>query len=488
MSAYIARYTGSRWNVLYSSPQGQASFALEELLRTMQNFLPYVITVHPVESIQPGHLQDHLVLLGTPDYNPLIQELIENRTIQAPPQEEGYTLACRASPWNPECKMVVIAGVSAHGLLYGVETFNARILAGRALPEKTMPEKLRLALDNLEDFTIQESPRVPKRGLWTWGYVIHDYHRFLDNMARLKFNCLTVWNDVPPVNCREVIDYAHSRGIRLILGFPWGWGMDYNLADPGDRQRILDQVIEHYRQHIQPLQADGIYFQTLTEHHDLELGGHSVAALTCDLVNQVSRILYALTPDLDIRFGLHATSIRDHYRDLANLDPHVTIVWEDAGALPFSYTPTLDQDGITCEQTVAYARELATFRPGSTFAMIAKGWTTLDWQDEFEHHGPYLMGVRSPVYTRRRLELRQPRWEKVNALWMQYYPLAQSFYQEILQAAPGSMSVLGLVEDGLFEEHIQPSVLLFAETLWDPFMDIEKLLQHALSPYYKGIL
>ncbi len=218
-------------------------------------------------------------------------------------------------------------------------------------------------MDSLGDCSLQEIPAVPERGLWSWGYVIYDYVRFLDNLARLRFNRLTIWNDLPPVNCREVIAYAHSRGLRLSLGFPWGWGMDYDLADPGDRQKIQDQVVEHYARYIQPQQPDGIYFQTLTEHHLLELGGRSVAGLTCELVNQTATSLYALSPKLDIRFGLHATSIRQNYREFLNLDPRITIVWEDAGALPFSYLPVLEQDGISYEETLAYACELASFPP-----------------------------------------------------------------------------------------------------------------------------
>jgi hypothetical protein len=36
-------------------------------------------------------------------------------------------------------------------------------------------------------------------------------------------------------------------------------------------------------------------------------------------------------PDLDIQFGLHATSILDNYTCLEELDSRITITWEDAG-------------------------------------------------------------------------------------------------------------------------------------------------------------
>jgi hypothetical protein len=300
----------------------------------------------------------------------------------------------------------------------------------------------------------------------------------------LRLNCLTLWNDYPPVNCQSLIDYAHNRGIKVILGFHWGWGLAFNLASSHDRVLIQNQVLQHFQQFIAPLHPDGIYFQTLTEHNQLSFGDQSVAALACELVNQISARLFQIEPELDIRFGLHATSIRDHYNQLADLDTRVTIVWEDAGALPFSYLPANEVMGISFTQTLEYACSLASFRPGTPFAMVAKGWTTLDWQDEFEHHAPYLIGERNDAFIEHRMGLIRPRWAKVNLLWLKYYQKAQEFYRTVYQASQGNMSVLGLIEDGLFEYQIQPSVSMFAETIWNPFIEPDELLKRAMSQYY----
>jgi hypothetical protein len=501
MTPYTPRYPGPRWSLIYGSRTGVSGFALNELQRAVQARLPYVLPVLPAQETAWEALQEHAILLGTPKDNPLVARCLNESGLSlgvpgthvgvpgthvgVPGTPDGYPASCLAqvlpAPWNPERHIVLLTGSAPEGVLHAVEVFNSRILCGTALPDKLEPGRLRQALDAIADCTIQEAPAVPERGLWTWGYVIYDYVRFLDNLARLHLNRLTIWNDVPPVNCHDVIAAAHQRGVQLCLGFPWGWGMDYDLADPADRRKIQDQVIEHYARHIQPQQPDGIYFQTLTEHNQLELGGKSVAALTCELVNRTASALYELTPGLDIRFGVHATSIRQNYREFIHLDPRITIVWEDAGALPFSYLPTLELNGMSYEETLEYACELASFRPGTIFAMIAKGWTTLDWEHEFEHHGPYLLGQCSRAYTRKRLELIQPRWDKVNTLWLQHFQKAQSFYQALLKVSDGKLSVLGLVEDGLFEESIQPSVALFAETLWDPYASPEQLLQRALN-------
>jgi hypothetical protein len=314
--------------------------------------------------------------------------------------------------------------------------------------------------------------------------VIYDYRRFLDAMARLRFNALTMWNDTPPLNCREVIDYAHTRGVSVTLGFPWGWGRDYDLKNPADLRAIEEEVLGHYREKIAPLEPDGIYFQTLTEHDTTMMDGRSVAARTCELINRVAARLYQVTPRLKVQFGLHATSIREHFGDLKDLDPRVTIVWEDAGALPYTYLPTLDYRGSDFAQTLEYSLRLAALRPGTPFGMIPKGWTNLDWLDEFEHHEEFLLGERDPADIRQRLELIGPRWARVNALWLEHYPKAIEFYRAILRASDAPVIAQGLIEDGLLEERIQPAVALFAETLWNPFEEPAEILARSQSPYY----
>ena len=114
--------------------------------------------------------------------------------------------------------------------------------------------------------------------------------------------------------------------------------------------------------------------------------------------------------------------------------------------------------------------------------MIAKGWTTLDWSAEFEHHGPFLLGERDSGFIQNRLRQRQPLWDRINALWLKHYRVAMRFYCGILDCSPAKMTVVSLVEDGLFEESIQHSVALFAETVWNPRREEEKILELSLSP------
>ncbi len=488
---YDPRYPGARWTLLYGNYTGIEQFAVNELQAVVQEFLPYTIETLPAaQTAVPA--EGHVLLVGTPDNNRHINELVRRGQLNIPAAPESYAIRCMESPFSAGHRLIAIAGSDVRGVLYGVEDFNARTIAN-AMPEN--PIYLRKCFDELPDLDIRESPKIANRGIWTWGYVIYDYRRFFDNMARLRMNMITIWNDCPPINCAEILQYAHDRGIRVILGFHWGWGVPgIDLTKPEDRATIRGIVVDNYRQNYAQLDIDGIYFQTLTEHHHLDIGGVSVAKAACQLVNETARALYEIRPDLYIQFGLHATSIRERYMDLADLDPRVVIVWEDAGAaVPYGYFPARWKPGqytaagawnASPEETLEYSKKLATFRPGTEFGMVPKGWINLRWPEEFEHHESFILGERSPAFIQRRLQERQPHWDKVNRLWLTENRHASRFYREIIQAGPPKMTVTALVEDGMFEAAIQPSVSLFAQTIWDPFREDEELIHQALSPYW----
>ncbi len=451
MSPYVPRYPGPRWSILYGDYSGVEKTAIETLQRAVQALVPYVIEVLPSHPLPGG--RENVVLAGSVESSPLVARLVAEGLLDPPAQREGFEIRSLPAPWEPSSRLVVIAAREPAGVHFGVQTLLSHGLTGEIL-------------SGLGDLRRRGAPRIDRRGIWTWGYVVYDYRAFLDNMARLRLNTLTLWNDTPPLNCRDVIEYARARAIRVYLGFPWGWGKDYDLGDPAGRGAIEADVLSHYVEKIAPLSPDGIYFQTLTEHDQAFVGGESVAALTRDLVNRVAGRLFEVTPGLEIHYGLHATSIREHYPDLAGLDPRITIVWEDAGALPYAYTPALSDRGMDFEATLAYSKALATFRPGSVFGMVPKGWTCLDWAGEFEHHGEYLLGLRDPAFIHRRAALKEERWAEVNRLWAELSPLADRFYTEMAALTGGKMLVEALVEDGLLEERIQPSVALYADALW----------------------
>jgi len=479
-------HEGIRWRLLHGAFEGVERTAVEVLQQVLQYYAPYTLVVEKAEG-SPDFGGWHTAVIGTAGSNPWIGELLRRGALAAPPGPEGYTLALMPAPEEPEHRLLVVAGADARGALYGAHEAGARLFAGGTLLDGFGGPGRAQHLETFPAFNVSESPAVTRRGIWTWGYTILRHREFLDHMARLKMNLLTIWNDTLPLNIAEVIAAAHARGIRVVLGFHWGWGHtgSIDLANAGDRARIREQVLKIYREDYAHLNHDGIYFQTLTEHKNLQAGGRSTAAWACELANDTARALLAEFPDLPIQFGLHATSIGGNYRDLGGLDPRVAIVWEDClGQIPYTYHPAqkVEVTG-SFEEMLDYSRRLATFRPGTEFALVPKGWTCLRWWRDFENHGPFILGERSALQARERLALRRNDWDQINAHWFEHFPLAARFYREMLAVNP-ALTATALVEDGLFEVEIAPSVALLAETLWNPRRPDAEILSRALRPYY----
>ncbi len=487
------RYEGARWSLLYGLYESVEKFAVEEVQRYFQSYLPYVMRVESAEKTgiaDAEKMDSHLIVIGTMENNQIIAQLITMGLIEQPQAPQGYTLKCMELPWNPSSRIVAVVGSDATGVLYGVEHLGLTILPNLVAPPN--PAKVREHLDNLPFFAVSERPKIANRGIWTWGYVIYDYRRFIDNMARLRMNMLTIWNDELPVNIRDVVAHAYSRGVKVVLGFEWGWGKDeLDLNNKVDRDRICCEVIRKYECDYAGLGIDGIYFQTLTEHSDKDKGTVSMAELAKYLVNETAGELLLNHPGLQIQFGLHATSIGDRYEDLSGLDPRVSIVWEDAGAIPFSYNLATTKDASykkpeawvdSPEKTLEYSKKIAALRGGKDeFAIVAKGWTCLDWDAEFENHESFILGEREAWSIRQRLDVKRRHWDNVNSLWLKHYKTAIGYYREILKCHRGPMTVCALVEDGLFESEIQPSVALFAGTVWNPYRPEDETLQEAYT-------
>jgi len=485
------RYPGVRWRLVYGSYEGVERFAVDEWQRILQTYEPYVIPVSPPDVDLQNH-EDNILLCGTVENNRHIRRLVELGLLTIPDQPEGYAAGCVDSPWKPGRKVLAVGGHDPNGVLYGVVDLNTRKLGMERIQDD--PTVTRKLLDEMPPFSLSEYPRVAGRGLWTWGYVIYDYRRYLDNMARLRMNTLTVWNDCPPVNMAEVIEAAHRRGIRVVMGFHWGWGtVGLDLADPAHVDALRDHVLETYRRDYADLPHDGIYFQTLTEHNETHRDGVPLARLVCRMVNRIGSALLERYPGLDIQCGLHATSILEHYSEFEALDPRITITWEDAGVIPYSYHVVEHYDDApyhakrhgTVEATIAYSRKLAALRPGSRFAFVPKGFSDLRWRTEYEHHGPFILGERSARFIRNRLDQRQAMWDAKSALWLRNAPHVVRFFREIFDVGPSAILATALCEDGLFEQAIQPAIALFSHLIWNPTSDLGELPPMAFSSYYR---
>ena len=479
--------TIKRWTLFHGAFTGPERTAAIELQRGAQFHLPYVIPVRPASCGTEG--AESLLLVGTVASNPVLGKLLIQLKAAAPTAPGSYLLHVGPNPLQADTRVIAVIGADAAGTLHGVAEMLAVISDGGVPLD--MPVARRARIDGLQDLHVLSVPAVAQRGLWTWGYVIYDYRRYIDHMVRLRMNTLTMWNDVVPVNMAEIITYAHDRGISVHAGFQWGWGIkELDISKAADRATIRDSVLKTWRDQYADLAIDGLYFQTITEHTTQEFEGRSVASWCCELINPIARELWQLRPNLSIQFGLHATSIAERFTDLDQLDPRLTITWEDAGALPFAVNPKPEGHNAALshgyEATLAYAKRLAQWRPGSRFAMVPKGWMMLRWGVEFANHGPFICGERDARFIRDRLAARQGEWDWNNQLWYRNYPLAARFYRELLAVAPQGVLATGLVEDALFEERIQPSVSLFAESLWNPHQSDAEILIRAMRPYARG--
>jgi hypothetical protein len=481
------RYQGVRWRMVYEDCTGIQEFGVHELYGVVQGFVPYTLEVGNRSDLAEG--KDNIVLVGTVDGNSEIKAMVAAGLISAPTRDQGYTITCFTSKTQGGRREIVVAGFDDRGVAYGACELCKRLLS---IPREANDGTLQDRLSQLGDLRISEAPSIETRGIWCWGYTIYDYQGFLDNMARLKYNKIVIWNDVPPRNADEFIEYAHNRGIKVVFGYSWGWGLkDLDPNNGAQKEEVKKRVLETYRTQLRPLQLDGIYFQTFTETFKTHAGSRTIAALYCEWVNEIAGALLEQYPGLKIEAGLHASSVRNDLDDLKRLDPRLQIVWEDAGGMPWSYDPLREppqgpaaDKWDTPEKTLAYAKQLATLRDSGEFQMVAKGWTILSWATKFEHHGDFLIGVRNKDFIRARYAERRSRWDYVNTLWLENYPWVQHFYKEIRQVSHQPMTVLALVEDGVLEEKIEPSVALGAELLWNPDRQADEILNGALSPYF----
>jgi hypothetical protein len=91
------RYGGTRWKIAYGSYEGKQSFAVNELQRVLQGYLPYVIETRPAAQIDSNEANTaDTVLVGTASDNHLIAELEAKGLIQHPDKPRSYTIGCLA--------------------------------------------------------------------------------------------------------------------------------------------------------------------------------------------------------------------------------------------------------------------------------------------------------------------------------------------------------------------------------------------------------
>ena len=305
---------------------------------------------------------------------------------------------------------------------------------------------------------------IQHRGIWTWGHVIYDYRAFFRNMEQLGLNRIVIWNDILPRNAKDVLEEAHRRGIRLLWGFSWGWTdkCGENTKDIGAARlhALRESILAEFEQY-KPLCSDGIYFQSFTETDRTAVGGIRIAQAVTELVNAAADRIFAQMPDLEIEFGLHATSVKNDLDCIAQTDPRIRIVWEDCGAFPFDYDPH-NVDGFA--QACTFTEKILHLRgKGEKCGFVFKGMTKLDWSTFRYHTAPYEIGTADAEFIRHRAEEKEPLWAYVTDGWQKN----EAYVREMLRliAANPDVTVDVLLEDGMFEYSIRPPAKMYAQML-----------------------
>lgn len=360
---------------------------------------------------------------------------------------------------------VMIEGYDDKGVLYGcIDFYNKYLVKLEYIPNPSCKQVNPLDTP-FTDFEFQSAPTIKDRGIWTWGHVIYDYKGFIDNMVKLKMNTLIIWNDHVPFHAEDIINYAHGCGIKILFGFPWCWDTDCGKFDLSNINEQGPEILKGYEKEYAGLDIDGIYFQSFTELPGDEIKGILIADAVTDFVNKTAELFFEKYPNLELQFGLHATSVREKLEYIKNVNSRITIVWEDCGAFPLAYSP---HDVERHSETNAFIKKVACLRgQDDKFAVVSKGFSFLDWA-KFEHlDGSVNFGVSSKSMKQNRVIRRRKMWKYLQAYWLQNMDKAYETVNVLCDSKNGNLSVTPLVEDGMFEENIMFPIALYAEMLWD---------------------
>lgn len=375
------------------------------------------------------------------------------------------------SPANGENQSVEIIGRDETYLLYAVADFkNIYLPFARCSFTSCGPYYFKTLFSNpLKSYEYSSAPKIEQRGLWLWGHTVLDFRRFIDNMVDLKLNTLILWNDFPPVNIGDVIAYAHENGVLVYLGFAWGW--DTKMPDVITEDYlngVAKAAVSTYNSQYVNIDCDGIYFQTFTENMPDNVSGVSVAERAVSLVNTVGNTLLKEKPDLKILFGLHAGCALNNLDKIADVDPRISIIWEDVGAFPYHYIPTKTEN---FEKTLENTRRIRDLRSGG-FGTVLKGVICLDW-GRFEHQqGCFWLGGYDRNHIKIKADEKREILRFIQASWIKNARYAQDIIREYKKDS----LITCLVEDGAFEELVNFPTAVYASLLWDSDRDIGDIL------------
>jgi hypothetical protein len=477
----------SRWIVIYGKYEGLEKKAINMINGAVFELYNDYLSFY--ESCVVGDellKNNNLIIVGTNTDNRIISDLYNREVIKLSDKPQGYSIAVTDSPFNSNNQIMLIAGYDESGILYGAADFINKYLGNIIYKTGVRPMEYKAYFETpfkerAPEWNCVSSPSIKTRALWTWGHCIYDYKGFFENMARLKLNEIVIWNDHAPINACEVVDYAHSLGIKVIWGYAWGWGTDCSVSmklDTESMKALKKEIISTYEREYKDSGCDGIYFQSCTELSDEYIGDKLIAEVVVEFVNDTAGELLSLYPNLHIQFGLHSKSVEKRLEYIAKVDPRVMIAWENCGVFPFSNALDhgFEKDYPPLDETLDFTKKISTLRAADEqFAAVFKGICTLDWS-RFKHQEERLiLGEKSRAFIKKRAEEKQRILNFRQAGWIRHPEYVQRVVK-LLKDTREENTVQIVLEDGLFEYEIPLPAALYAETLWDCERDGRNIL------------
>ena len=491
-----------KYLIVYGKYEGMEASAVNLLTAEISRYTNSPPTVARANDTgADGLCGKDVVILGTLSDNRLLADKYGS---VADGDSEGYAVEVGERDGR---NVIFIAANEMQGVYYGVVDFISSYLptvAPTLFPNPNVKGAFDAPFNRLmPPFAIEKRPCVRNRAIWTWGHCILGYRKFFENMSLVRLNEVVIWNDCLPINAKEIVRFAHSYNIRVIWGFAWGWDThcaEFDIKkcfDPSEVSAFADKTLEYYEKELLPSGADGIYFQSFTELPNDCINGINIADAVTAWVNGIAGRLFDKYPDLEILFGLHATSVARHLDCIAGVDKRIRIIWEDCGAFPYNYNPSKTDNYAATE---AFTDRSATLRgSGEKFGCVYKGMTTLCWAaaveggrdnsvvEIFEHiDRRYVLGENSAAEIDALCAERLPSWKYYTAKWIKNADFAARLTRRISEKTDTDADIQLLVEYGAFEKAIMPPVALAAEMLWQPCGETADIVERVMqSPFVK---
>ena len=387
------KVAGDDWKVVYSSAEGPEGRALEVLTECMAPSLrdPTTTTSFLLPLEKCGSVKSidrkHMIVIGRLSENATLRRYLKQEAVPS----GGYVVKAFM---EGEKRIILLAGDTPSAVLWaafdfadvGIHEMRAALLRyPNSISTRTF-----FSWKKTKPYERRVRPETPVRSLFTWGHVIDDYRQFFREMARLRLTRVILWNEYPPLNAREIVDFAHSWGIEVYWGFAWGWAV--NCAESSEKATSLkalgDSIFAEWNSVWRPLGGDGIYFQSFTEQGNSRVRDRSIASMVVELVNDVSSRIRAVSPSTDIVFGLHADSVKKDVHEIAKTDPAVEILWENCGGFPFFERP--EPPAKFRPPNTAFVDEILS--ASDTVGLVWKCQVRQDWRTWAHQPGPYMLG------------------------------------------------------------------------------------------------